>query len=139
MAVAASLRSTCECVAHIQGGEAGQHVALVYPVHRHVAEGRHGVGLQGLPPGGISANCNLRREGDSNPRGREARWFSRPVHSSALPSLQLTRILERLWNRARQQPGHSSRCSVGSVTCLCEPVLLHAPSGSDESETQALG
>ena len=69
MAVAASLRSICECVAHIQGGEAGQHVALVYPVHRHVAEGRHGVGLQGLPLGGISANCNLRREWGFEPPG----------------------------------------------------------------------
>ncbi len=43
-----------------------------------------------------------RREGDSNPRGREARWFSRPVQSSALPSLQLARILEGPWKGARQ-------------------------------------
>ncbi len=36
-----------------------------------------------------------RREGDSNPRDLAARWFSRPVHSSALPSLRWWRVAER--------------------------------------------
>ena len=32
--------------------------------------------------------CFLRRERDSNPRYLAVRWFSRPVHSTTLPSLQ---------------------------------------------------
>tara|TARA_B100000674_G_scaffold28889_1_gene20331 strand:+ start:4919 stop:5080 length:162 start_codon:yes stop_codon:yes gene_type:complete len=31
----------------------------------------------------------LRRERDSNPRYIAVRWFSRPVHSTTLPSLQV--------------------------------------------------
>jgi hypothetical protein len=62
-----------------------------------------------------------RREWDSNPRGLSACRFSRPVHSTALPSLQTSGES----NRA-ERDAHAEKCVDGVGLYLQVDGLRHA-------------
>jgi hypothetical protein len=72
----------------------------------------------------IVSGCGVwgwRREWDSNPRGLSACRFSRPVHSTALPSLQTNGES----NRA-ERDAHAEKCVDGVGLYLQVDGLRHA-------------
>ncbi len=61
---------------------------------------------------GFTLNCLFiqRRERDSNPRYVAAQWFSRPPHSTTLPSLQY--FFARVKRLELLTPGFGDQCST---------------------------